>query len=288
MSSPSTDPSPAPPVSDASWTRRVWRIACGVGVAYLIVLLLLMIFEESLIFFPSPYNQGPEWSPSGLNFEDVFFESEDGTRLHAWYCPAENPRAVVLFAHGNAGNLSGRAWFAGFMQREMNCSIMLFDYRGYGRSEGSPNEEGVLADGRAARRELAKLAGVTEEQIVLMGRSLGGSVAIDLAAHKPARALIVESTFTSVPDVAAVHYPMFPVRLIMRTQLNSIDKIDKHKGPLLHSHGDADEVIPYHLGEQLHEAANQPKQFFRISGGTHNDPNPPEYYQALDRFLDEL
>ena len=243
-----------------------------------------MAFEDSLIFFPSVYPSG-FWNPRTFEFEDAWFNAPDGTKLHGWYVPHLRPRAVVLFAHGNAGNVSHRAELVEILVHRLGVSVLVFDYRGYGRSEGKPSEAGILADARAARRWLAERAGVSEPEIVLMGESLGGGVMVDLAAKDGARALILENTFSSLPDVAAFHYPWVPVKLLMRTQLNSVAKIRDYRGPLLQIHGDADTIIPLTLAERLHSAANAPKQFVLISGGDHNDPRTPEFAQALDRFL---
>jgi len=170
----------------------------------------------------------------------------------------------------------------------VGVSVLIFDYRGYGKSEGKPSETGVLADGRAARAWLAEKEGVSESEIVLMGRSLGGAVAVDMAAKDGARALVLESTFSSVPDVAAYHYPWLPLRWVLRTRLDSAAKIGDYRGLLLQSHGDADSVVPYRLGQKLFQAANQPKSFVTIPGGDHNDAQPREYYHALIEFLDDL
>jgi uncharacterized protein len=253
---------------------------------YLLVVLLMLVMENSLIYFPSVYPDG-FWNPPGLNFEDAWFEAPDGTKLHGWYVPHEKPRAVVLFAHGNAGNLSHRYELLESLH-ELGVSVMIFDYRGYGRSEGSPSEAGILADARAARRWLAERAGVKESDIVLMGESLGGGVMVDLAATDGARALVLENTFTSLPDVAAYHYPWLPVKLLMRTRLNSADKIARYHGPLLQAHGDADTIIPFEIGRRLFEAAGEPKEFVVIPGGDHNDPRTEQFFAALDRFLARL
>jgi fermentation-respiration switch protein FrsA (DUF1100 family) len=165
---------------------------------------------------------------------------------------------------------------------------MIFDYRGYGRSEGAPDEEGILLDARAARRWLAARANTTEEQIVVMGRSLGGAVAVDLAARDGARGLILESTFTSLPDVAVDHYPFVPAGLVMRNRFDSLSTIARYHGPIVQSHGTADRTVPFHLGRQLFEAANEPKLFFEIEGGDHNDPQPRAWYDALSRFVESL
>lgn len=267
--------------------RLLLRLAAIAGLCYLGVVILMSAFENSLIFMPSVYPDG-YWTPKDLAFEDAWFEAGDGTRLHGWYVPAENPRAVVLFAHGNAGNITNRIDIADSLAHVLGASVLMFDYRGYGRSEGQPSEAGVLADTRAARRWLAKRAGVAESDIVLMGESLGGGVMVELAATDGARALVLENTFTSLPDVAAFHYPWLPVKLLMRSRFNSARKIRDYHGPLLQVHGDSDTIIPFKIGQQLFEAANEPKRLVVIPFGDHNDPRTKLFYQELDRFLAEL
>lgn len=235
---------------------------------------------------PSRFPAG-EWNPRGLDFEDVSFVSSDGTRLHGWYVRHENPRAVILFSHGNAGNLSHRAETARVLNKLVGVSVMLYDYRGYGRSEGRPSEKGIMNDARSARSWLANREGIDCQEIVLMGRSLGGAVSVDLA-QDGARALILESTFTSIPDMAAIHYPWLPLRRLLRTRFDSMDKIQAYRGPLLQSHGNADQIVPFEVGRRLHDAANEPKQFLVIEGGDHNDPQPREFYARLIEFLDNL
>ena len=261
--------------------RKLVRWAAAV---YLLLLLLAMIFEESLIFFPSQYPEG-NWRPRDLEFEDAWFTAADGVKLHGWYVPCNAPRAVVLFAHGNAGNLSDRAEMLRYLQGPLRASVMIFDYRGYGRSEGQPNEEGVLADARAARAWLAQRAGVREQDIVLLGESLGGGVMVDLAAKDGARGLVLENSFTSLADVAGHHYPFFPARAMMRNRLDSLAKIGQYHGPLLIRHGDADTIIPFEQAQRLFAAANEPKRLLVVPGGDHNDPPTREYLAALDQFL---
>ena len=184
--------------------------------------------------------------------------------------------------------MANRANVIRYLQRELRVSVLAFDYRGYGRSEGRPHEKGVLADARAARDWLASRAGVAADEIVLMGESIGGAVAVDLAAADGARGLVLENTFTSLPDVAAYHFPWLPVRTFMRSRLDSESKIGGYRGPLLQCHGDADTVVPFALGLRLHEAAKAPKEFVVISGGDHNDPRSPQWLTALDEFFDRL
>ena len=242
--------------------------------------------EKSMIFAPSPYPAG-NWQPTGLVFEDATFTAIDGMRLHGWFVPHPQPRAVVLFCHGNGGNVALWGDELRILHDRMGVSVLGFDYRGYGRSEGTPSEAGILADARAARTWLARRAGIPEDQVTLMGRSLGGAVAVDLAADG-ARGLVLESTFTSMPEVGHAALPWLPVRALMHTQFNSLAKIGKYRGPLLESHGTADRLIPYTIGRQLFEAANEPKQFVVIPGGDHNDPQTDEYYAALWEFLGRL
>ncbi len=242
--------------------------------------------ENSAIYAPAKYPEG-NWVPIELRHEDAWFAAEDGTLLHGWYCPHPNPRAVVLYAHGNAGNLSHRAELLRRLHDEHGLAVMTFDYRGYGKSEGTPNEAGILQDARAARQWLALRAGIDPRDVVLMGRSLGGAVAVDLAAREGARGLILESTFTSMPEVAADHFS-WPIGLVMNHRLRSIDKIGNYHGPLLMSHGDADRVIEPAHGQRLFAAANEPKRFVAIPGSGHNDPQTSEYYRALDEFIAAL
>jgi uncharacterized protein len=278
---PSAAPAPPPRKRTALW----WRVVRTCLLAYIGMALLLMFLENRLVYHPVPYPVG-DWQPAGLTFDNAEFTADDGTSLHGWYIEHGEPRAVVLFLHGNAGNIAGRAEFLRRVHA-LRVSVLALDYRGYGRSEGSPTEAGVIADARAARTWLAKKAGLREADILLWGESLGCGVAIELAADG-ARALILESAFTSLPDVAAHHYAWMPVRLLMRNRMRAVDKTAQFQGPLLAAHGDADSVIPYELGRRLFETANEPKEFVTIQGGDHNDPRSSQFWQAVDRFLDRL
>ena len=282
--------SPIPSVAKRNkprWYQLRFRVILAVPIAYLLWVVLLMIFEEALIFFPMRYPEG-DWQADWLAREDAWFETGDGVKLHGWYAGHEDPRAVILFCHGNAGNVTHRAETLHTLHEFVGASVLIFDYRGYGRSEGNPYEEGILADARAARAWLAQREGIAEKDVVMMGRSVGGAVAVDLAAKDGARGLVLESTFSSMPDVAAYHYRWLPVRWLMRTRFNSLAKIGDYHGPLLQSHGDADTIIPYRFGRRLFDAANEPKQFVTLPGRDHNDPQNREYYHALIAFLDVL
>ncbi len=265
----------------------VRRIVVGVLVAYLLICLFAMWYENRLIYPALKYPVG-EWNPPYLAPEDVYFKSLDGTPLHGWYVRHPAPSVHILYCHGNGGNITHRAFVLQYLRDRFAASVFIFDYRGYGKSEGRPSERGVLKDGRAARAWLAEAAQIDETDVVLMGRSLGGAVAVDLAAEKPPRGMILESTFTTMPDVAAHHYPYLPVRLLLRTKFDSLSKIAAYRGPLLQSHAPDDEVIPFELGHRLFDEAGGDKQFIALEGLTHNDPQSPEYYEAFARLIEKL
>lgn len=241
--------------------------------------------DEMLLFHPWKYPRGT-WNPPGLKHEDVSFAARDGTKLHGWYCPAVKPRAVVLFAHGNGGNLTLETSLLKILQNK-RISVFIFDYRGYGRSEGTATVEGILQDARAARKQLATIAGVKETEIILMGRSMGGAVVSQLAAEVPPRGLIIESSFSSLQDVARHHYPKL-AWLVPAEKLNSCDCLTRYAGPLLLSHGDADKVVPFTQGQKLYDAAKGPKEFLRLPRGDHNDSRTSDYFKRLDRFVSTL
>ncbi|MBT5019409.1 alpha/beta hydrolase [bacterium] len=242
--------------------------------------------DELLLFQPSKYPQG-NWEPTFLNYQDVYFDSSDGTRIHAWYCPAKEPVAVMLYLHGNGGNLSGRARLMKQLQEHHRVSVMIVDYRGYGRSAGKATAEGAIQDAKAAREKLAELASVEEKEIVLMGRSLGGAIAIQLASEQSPKGLIIESSFTSLKAIAKHHFPKL-AWLVPSDKLQSEIAIKKNQAPLLISHGNRDRVIPYKMGEKLFNAANDPKEFITIPNSDHNDPQSREYYKKFDLFLSGL
>jgi fermentation-respiration switch protein FrsA (DUF1100 family) len=228
----------------------------------------------------------PDTSPAQPS--DVFFTTDDGVRLHGRYFESPESRAVILYCHGNAGNVETWSATARELQERHRCSVFLFDYRGYGKSSGTSSEEGLRCDARAARRWLATRASVTEKEIVLLGRSLGGGVAVDLASRDGCRGLILQNTFSSLPDVAAWHAPWLLPRWLMTQQFCSVEKIRQYPGPLLQCHGDADTLIPLELSKRLHAAAPGPKRFVVQHGGGHNDPPSEEYQRALGEFLQSL
>jgi len=266
-------------------------------VANLIALLLLLAasgcavvdpivnWERRGIFHPQKHPIG-EWTPTAVLVQDAWMTADDGTRLHGWYVRHETPKAHALVLHGNAGNVTLLAESLRILNRKHGLAVLALDYRGFGRSDGVPSEKGVLMDARAGRDWLADKEGIDPQDVVLMGQSLGGGVAIDLAADDGCRGLVIANTFTSLPDVAQHHVWWMPMKLLMRMRMNSLEKIKSYDGPLLLSHGDADEVIPYEQGVALYEAAaSTNKRMITVKGGKHTDPQPDEYRKALDDFL---
>ena len=244
--------------------------------------------ERQGIFHPDKYPAG-DWSPTAVLVQDAYFNADDGVRLHGWYVRAAEPKAHALLLHGNAGNVTVMAESLRIMRSRHELSVLALDYRGFGRSEGMPTDQGILRDARAARRWLADKEGIAESDVLLLGQSLGGGVAIDLAAKDGARGLVLAGTFTSLPAVAQHQVPWLPVKFFMGMQMNSLKKIKDYHGPLLLSHGQADEVIPYEQGLALYVACPSPtKRLITIAGAKHNDPQPEEYRAALDDFIAAL
>jgi fermentation-respiration switch protein FrsA (DUF1100 family) len=247
------------------------------------------MFLERWLVYPAPPVWRGDWHPAGLEFEDVHFQSEDGTKLHGWFVPHASTSRAILYCHGNAEQVGDLAPLAAHLRDTLQASIFLFDYRGYGFSEGRPNEIGCLADGRAAQHWLAKRVGAKPSQIILMGRSLGGGVAVALAADDGARALILENTFPSAVDVAAHHFPWLPVRWLMSNRYDSLSRIARYNGPLYQIHGESDDLVPPAFGWCLFEACPSHEKHFReIAGRGHNDLWPSSYYVDLAEFLNKI
>jgi fermentation-respiration switch protein FrsA (DUF1100 family) len=248
----------------------------------------MLLFLENTLLYPAPKYPAGDWQATFLPHEDVHFASADGTKLHGWLVEHPEARAAVLYCHGNGDCVGYLGPYLQELRDQQRITIFAFDYRGYGRSEGSPGEQGILEDSHAAQLWLAERLKIKPADVVLMGRSLGGGVAVDLAARNGARGLILQSTFTSMPDAAACHYPWAPVHWLMKNRYDSLTKIKQYSGPLLASHGDCDDLVPLDLGRKLFDAAPGAKQFFEVPGCNHNDAEPPEYNEALDQFLDTL
>lgn len=241
---------------------------------------------EWLLFQPFELS-AEEWESGPHADQGLFFASADGTMLHGAWFPAENPQGVLVFAHGNAGHLQHRTNRAEFLRNRYQLSVLLFDYRGYGLSEGTATVQGALADTRAARAQAAELGQIPPEQVILMGRSLGGALVAEVASKEEPRALVIESSFVSLQEICRVHFPRL-TWLVSAEKLNTSAALQNYHGPLLLSHGDADATIPFSHGQELFQAAAGPKKFVRIPGGNHNDMQSEAYWEELGRFLDGI
>jgi fermentation-respiration switch protein FrsA (DUF1100 family) len=272
--------------------KKIGRLFRQIVIAGVIAILfwsvLSMIFEEKFIFFPDKFPSGRYNESSHIpNLADCWIMTEDGIKLHGWFAPSNNAIATLVMAHGNAGNLSHRIDIIYNLQQS-GFNVLMFDYRGYGKSDGSPSEDGIYRDCRAAFDYAVGLPNVDSRRIVIWGTSLGGAVAVDAAVHRPAAGLILESTFTSAKDLAAIHYSFLPSRFLLRIKLNSFDKITNIHIPLLVIHGTQDKVVPIQLGKKIFAAANEPKEFYEIANADHNDTfiaGGHEYYERIRTFI---
>jgi len=224
----------------------------------------------------------------GLKYDEVSFSAADGVQLHGWFVPAPEPRATLIFFHGNAGNISHRLDSLRIFH-DLGLSVFIFDYRGYGSSEGRPSEAGTKQDALAAWRYVTETRSVQAQDTVLFGRSLGAAIAAWLATQHRPGALVVESVFTSVPDLAAELYWWLPARQLARFQYATRDYVAGVRCPVLVIHSRDDEIISFRHAEALYAAAHVPKQLLPISG-SHNDgfmQSSETYVRGLDRFLTE-
>lgn len=251
------------------------------------VVLLAWIFHPKMVFLPAyPIYRNP--SAMGWAYEELFLPAGPYA-THGWFVPLENARGVALFSHGNAGNIADRLESIGLL-RSLGFSVLAYDYGGYGRSTGKPSEARCYADIRAMWRWLTVTRGVPPEKILLFGRSLGGGVTADLAAEVRPAAVILESTFLSMPEVGRDHFPWLPLRWIVRPQFANKDKVARIQVPLMIIHSPDDRVIPFHHGQELFRLAHEPKRFLEISGD-HNDgfvKSVAIYREGWESFLAPL
>ena len=272
---------------------RVVRVLLILAGAFLVIGILvrqMSFIDRQMIYFP---DQELVSTPAdvGLVYEDVDFTATDRTKLHGWYVPGDS-RTTLLWFHGNAGNISHRVDNIMMLNSALGANIMIIDYRGYGRSQGSPSEKGLYLDAEATFEYLVSERGVdSETELVLFGRSLGAAVAVEMAVRHQARALILESGFTSVKDMAHRAFPFLPSNVLLtmvEARFNTISKIGNVDYPVMVLHGDQDEIVPFELGLELVEAASDPKLFYRIQGAGHNDTydvGGEPYFEALREFI---
>ncbi|OAI54843.1 hypothetical protein AYO44_03210 [Planctomycetaceae bacterium SCGC AG-212-F19] len=245
----------------------------------------LQTLETALVFHPTPASESWVDPPEEMHVEDVWLTTPDGTRIHAWWAPVWTASGAILYCHGNAGNLSHRLGNIFRLSTMLGESVLIFDYPGYGKSDGAPSEGGCYAAGQAAYDWLTDNKRIPPEHIVLFGKSLGGGLATELALHRPHRALVLVKTFTSVPNMARRSWLTSASASMVHNEFDNLAKIGRCPGPVYVAHGDRDQVIPLAQGQQLFTAAPSPKRFFLLKGAGHNDPLPADFLADLAGFL---
>lgn len=276
------------PEPNAFWSSTIWHILMYAAIAYVTFAFVMFLLQSRLIYYPNMPSRAVTATPdqAGLIYQSVKFATEDGVQLDGWFLPVDQPRGVLLFFHGNAGNISHRFESLQIFH-DLGLSSFIFDYRGYGRSEGKPSEHGTYRDAEAAWRYLTDERQIPKQSIVFFGRSLGASIAAHLAMTQAPRVLILESAFTSVPDVGARTYPFLPVRWLSRFQYNTKQYLKSVSAPVLIVHSRQDEIIRFEHGRTLFASANEPKRLLEIRGG-HNDGflvSGKTYINGIDTFL---
>jgi fermentation-respiration switch protein FrsA (DUF1100 family) len=241
--------------------------------------------EKDAVFFPDRYLALTP-AEAGLRFEEVWMKTSDGLKIHGWYLPGKAGAGVLLFAHGNAGNISGRVGKLELFNR-LGLNVLIFDYRGYGRSEGRPTVEGIERDTVAAYEFLVKDKAFDPRRVIAYGSSLGGVPVLALAARCPVGAVIADSVFSSAADMAREIYPFIP-SFMVGVRMDNLTPVSRITAPKLFIHSVNDEVVPYHLGRKVFDAAVGPKVFLDLQGSHVNGhmDDGPAYREGLVGFLD--
>jgi pimeloyl-ACP methyl ester carboxylesterase len=261
----------------------------GRSVAVLLTLLLGLGLpgcapvEQALLFHPLKSSPA-DYEPPPPPIQDLALRTADGLKIHARWCPCPGAKGAILFCPGNAGNLDYRALPIRILQRELGESVLIFDYPGYGRSEGQPSEAGCCAAADAAWNWLVEAGGIAPERIILFGESLGGGVAVEQASRRPHRALVLARTFASVPAMAEARIAAFAGPLVTN-RFDNESRLQSCTRPVFIAQADQDRVIPFAHGERLRAACTGPAELYRLHGLDHNDLLPDGFYAALREFL---
>ncbi len=263
------------------------RFLIGSILVIIILAVLLRLAERHLVFFPSKTSdRDPGLNTLGMPVEEVWMTTSDGVQIHGWYVPHDSAAASLIMAHGNAGNLSHRAYWLASLHAQAPVNLLMFDYRGYGKSAGSPSEEGCYRDAEATYDWLKTKT--PNLPIIAHGHSLGGAVVIELAQRRALEGLIVESSFTHARDMARLMFGPLPMHWLSSMKWASVDKVSKLTMPKLFLHGDVDSIIPFALGQELYAQAAEPKQFVTLAGVDHNDSfinGGENYFAGIRAFI---
>ena len=264
------------------------RLLIVAFIMYLGALVVLMLLERTMLF-PAPSVQYGYWQADMYGAVEHYVESTGKTKVHVWSFKKTNAAKTLIFCHGNGESLGFLGEELAEIRDRWNVNVVAFDFRGYGKTGGLANEVDILADSVAVAKWIESNDTFRNHQLIAFGRSLGGACAVEIATKTKVSGLILDRTFSSIVDVAADRYFFFPIRLLMRNQFLSIERIPSYTGPLLQMHGDVDELIPYRFGKKLFDACSSPrKKFLTIRGLHHNDSWPEEFWDAGKKFVAEL
>jgi len=270
--------------------KRIHRYFVALFLFFLNLLGIGCSMEKEFIFFPDKkIIQTP--AEAALAYEDIYFETEDGVNINGWFVPYTDSRSMLLWFHGNAGNLSHRVDQLRLLHHELKTNIFMVDFREYGQSEGHVSVEGTRQDALSSYDYLLKRSDIDPEKIIVFGQSLGAAVAVELATSRDVQGLILEAPFTSIREMARAVFPWLPIGRFLSTKYDSLSKIKQVRAPLLILHGDRDEVVPFSQGRQLYEAGNKPKTFYPISGAGHNNTylvGGRPYFKTMKEFIEGL
>ncbi len=282
-------PAPAHPAAPP-WLDTVLRIVVGCALVLLLTLAALLFFENRFVFRPSRQPSG-SWQPDGPGATECTFPTRDGLRLHAWWQPGsggagDDRRPVLLWCHGNTGNVTHRAEaFRRFTSKGLG--VLLFDYRGYGKSEGRPSERGLYMDAEAAYKYLTEAQGIAPERIVCFGRSIGSTVALHVALLRKTAGVVIEGAFENLGAVVRRRVPIVPVSAFVSNRMDNVSRVQRLRVPLLVIHDARDTVVPAAQARAVFRAAPGQKEFYSLEGAGHSDiadAGGDEYYEVLHRF----
>jgi fermentation-respiration switch protein FrsA (DUF1100 family) len=248
------------------------RLLITLAIAYSVILLLARLFGDRLIYFPNyPGRMSGDWQPEGLSIQDIWFWTADDVRLHSWWIPAEGAQFTFLVFHGNAANIANRTALYHFL-RDLPANVLAVEYRGYGRSEGQPSEDGLYQDAEAAWDYAVHNRGISPNRIIAFGASLGTAVAVDLAAKRDVAGIVLVAPFASSKAVARHVYPFLPgIGSVVRSKFDTAAKLTQVRAPILLVHCTGDPVLPFVLGEEVYGLAHKPKLFLRVEGPCHEE-----------------
>jgi pimeloyl-ACP methyl ester carboxylesterase len=269
--------------------KRMLRLLISILVGYILVLVLVRIFEPHFVFFPDyPGRLAGDWNPRNLTIQDVWLTSSDGIKLHAWWISNEKAKFTFLAFHGNAGNITDRAPVYEFL-RDVPGNVLALEYRGYGRSEGKPSEQDLYRDAGVAYDYLVNMKRIDPKTIISFGQSLGTAVATHLATQQQVGAVILEAPFPSAARLAKIIFRFLPgLSFFLRGQFDTQARVQENHAPIFIVHCRQDPVLPFTLGQEVYAASNPPKTFLEINGACHEEASiiaPEKYGAALQNFL---